>query len=355
MPLGRLKTRIVCSHQAVHIIPRKFDAGNHGSLNFVWQFELFLVRRSCWVCIVRARGDSSTCLSPTHFIFCNIDFPCLVYTPMIMFHVHHTIQIIPLVMRTPPIALSILSNILFTFYNTSIFKPRETGRISAAPLTRWLGGCGLCWISTASTRFSILQIIRSGDEGHNHSILRVGLGPFLFCNHVIELIVIHINQLIWCGGTLCLPLFILYMDKVPKKMCWCHQGAKHMKEVIFMRGTTVFDFLQILLHSIKHHNNIVAGFMESSFLNHIIKIWNTILGGCIDFIQYQPQNNQSIPLLISIGPIPLNMLLLREQLCVCVCFWFSGPWCHARIMTWWGLKQECSNPGSNLGKWTTQP
>ena len=207
--------RIICSDQAVHLTLRKFEVSHHGRLNFIWQFYMPLVRGAYWRCIGWYRWGCIPCLSFACFLLCKIAFPCFVSTPRIMFHVHSIIQIIPLTMRKMPIGLYIMSDLIFPFYNSPLFKPRASGRVSAVPLTIWRVGCVLFWIYTAPTRLSTLQIICSSGEVYNHSILRVGVGQFLCHNNVIELIASQITWIIRCGGPLCFPLVLLYLEELP--------------------------------------------------------------------------------------------------------------------------------------------
>ena len=130
-----LKIRIVCSEQTFQLILRNFEVYHHGSLKFVLQFDLPPIRGACLGCTGLSIGGSISCLSPAHFIFCNIVFPCVVPIPRIMVYVYSIIQITPLVMRTPPTCHSIPSDIIFPFYNSPLCKPRASWRVPFFPYT----------------------------------------------------------------------------------------------------------------------------------------------------------------------------------------------------------------------------
>ena len=86
-------------------------------------------------------------------IFINVFLPFFVTFSRIMLHIHPIIQIIPLMTRKPKIGISIPSNLLLHLGNSTFLNIRTSGRILASPLTRWVSGCGILWISATVTRY----------------------------------------------------------------------------------------------------------------------------------------------------------------------------------------------------------
>ena len=63
----------------------------------------------------------------------------------------------------------------------------------------------------------------------------------------------------------------------------------------------------------KHHDDIVAIFLEIFLLNHILQVWNINLGGGINILQYKPQRHKSTTIMVSIGSVPLKFLFFYNQ------------------------------------------
>ena len=134
------------------------------------------------------------------FFFFKLFLPCFMSISRIVIHINPIIKIISLVMRTPPIGLSIPSEFFLPLNNSSFRQPRTARHILTAPLIRQAGGGGLFWISAAATRSYTLQIMYSGSKSRNFIIFRIRFGPFRCCNHVVKLILIpndSIHRMLW--------------------------------------------------------------------------------------------------------------------------------------------------------------
>ena len=147
-------------------------------------------------------------------LFVKLLLPCFVTVSRIMLHIHPVIKVIPLMMSTPPIGLSIPSYLFLPLDNLPFIPPRTAGQIPAAPLIRWVGGGGLRDISAAATRSYTLQNILSGSKSYNYSIFRIRLGPFHCHNHVVKLAPSRISLFLRCFVPFSLPFVLFFLNKI---------------------------------------------------------------------------------------------------------------------------------------------